>query len=124
MRDADRKSLIEIARELADLARRASEKRIAPDEMKGGNFTVSNLGGIGGTHFTPIIYHPQVAILGVARARSECVMVDGAMQGRLMLPLCLSYDHRILDGADGARFVKWMVEALDTPFLVGTEGSV
>ncbi len=122
IRDADRKNVLEIARELADLARRAREKQISPDEMKGGNFTVSNLGGIGGTLFTPVIYHPQVAILGVARARNECVMLDGAVQGRTMLPLCLSYDHRLIDGADGARFMRWIVQALESPFLVGMEG--
>lgn len=124
IRDADRKNVVEIARELGDLARRARDKQIAPDEMKGGNFTVSNLGGIGGRLFTPVIYHPQVAILGVARARDECVMVDGAVQGRTMLPLCLSYDHRLIDGADGARFMRWVVQALETPFLVGTEGGM
>ncbi|MBD3243855.1 MAG: branched-chain alpha-keto acid dehydrogenase subunit E2, partial [Chitinivibrionales bacterium] len=108
IRDADRKNVLEIARELGDLARRAREKKISPDEMKGGNFTVSNLGGIGGTLFTPVIYHPQVAILGVARAQNECVMRDGTVQGRMMLPLCLSYDHRLIDGADGARFMRWI----------------
>ncbi len=122
LQNADTKNVLQIARIVADLARRARDKQIMPDELSGGNFTVSNLGGIGGTGFAPIVYHPQAAILGVARAREECVFVEGEPRARTMLPLSLSYDHRIVDGAEGARFMHWIVEALENPFLVGLEG--
>jgi len=122
IRDAESKDVLRIARQLADLAHRARNKRILPDELHGGNLTVSNLGGIGGTGFSPIVYHPQAAILGVSRAYQDCVFVDGEPRPRLMLPLSLSYDHRIVDGAEGARFLHWIVEALESPFLVGMEG--
>ena len=117
VRDADKKSLTQIAIEITDLATRTRDKRVKPDELDGGNFTISNLGGIGGTAFTPIVYAPQVAILGVARTQKELKLVDDLPQERLMLPLALSYDHRVIDGAEGARFVRWLVEALENPYL-------
>ena len=107
--------------ELTDLSRRAREKQIKPDELQGGNFTVSNLGGITGTNFTPIVYWPQVAILGVAKSTIEPVYIEGEFKPRLMMPLGLSYDHRIIDGADAARFIKWIVDALQDPFLLALE---
>jgi pyruvate dehydrogenase E2 component (dihydrolipoamide acetyltransferase) len=90
--------------------------------MQGGTFTITNLGGIGGTHFTPIVNHPEVAILGVSRSRIEPVFIDGEFKPRQMLPLSLSYDHRVIDGADGIRFLRWVVEALEQPFLLSLEG--
>ncbi|MBE7561191.1 2-oxo acid dehydrogenase subunit E2 [bacterium] len=116
LRDADKKTVVQISRELDELARRAREGRIAPDEMRGGTFTISNLGGIGGTAFAPIINYPEVAILGVARAGQELVLVDGQPAPRLILPLCLGYDHRVIDGADGARFLSDLARMLADPY--------
>jgi pyruvate dehydrogenase E2 component (dihydrolipoamide acetyltransferase) len=121
VRDVDRKPLSQVAVELQSLAQRTREKRVTPDELEGGTFTISNLGGIGGTGFSPIVYPPQVAILGVARTQAEPGLVDGKWQTRLMLPLSLSYDHRVIDGADGARFLAWIAEALADPYLLVTE---
>jgi pyruvate dehydrogenase E2 component (dihydrolipoamide acetyltransferase) len=122
LRDADRKSLVEIAIELDQLAARARERKLRPEEMQGGCISVSNLGGLGGKHFAPIINYPEVAILGVGRASTQPVFVDGEFQPRLMLPLALSYDHRLIDGADGTRFLRWVVEAIEQPFLLSLEG--
>src|SRR4029434_8604323 len=99
-------------------------RRIGVDEIQGGTFSISNLGGIGGTFFTPIVNVPEVAILGISRARMEPVFDKerGAFVPRLMLPLSLSYDHRVIDGADGIRFLRWVVEALQQPFLLALEG--
>jgi pyruvate dehydrogenase E2 component (dihydrolipoamide acetyltransferase) len=118
IRDSDRKSITEIARELEDLAGRARGRRLTPDEMRGASFTISNLGGIGGTGFSPIVSWPQAAILGVSRARTEPAWMDGEVRPRLMLPLSLSYDHRLVDGADAARFLRWIAEALEQPLLL------
>ncbi|MCB1163047.1 2-oxo acid dehydrogenase subunit E2 [bacterium] len=115
VRDADQKGIAQLSRELDDLARRARAKRIGPDEMEGGTFTLSNLGGIGGTNFSPIVYPPQVSILGISRAAQTPLWRDGAFVPRLTLPLDLSYDHRVIDGADGARFLRWIVAALEQP---------
>jgi pyruvate dehydrogenase E2 component (dihydrolipoamide acetyltransferase) len=115
IRDVDRKGIRQIAAELAELAQKARNKQITPEEMQGGCFTVSNLGGLGGTNFSPIIYWPQVAILGVSRATWEAVPRDGTIQPRFLLPLSLSYDHRLIDGADGTRFLRWLVRALEEP---------
>jgi pyruvate dehydrogenase E2 component (dihydrolipoamide acetyltransferase) len=90
--------------------------------MQGSTFTISNLGGFGGTFFAPIINAPDVAILGLARSRMEQVYVDGTFHPRLMLPLMISYDHRLIDGADGARFMQWLVQAFEEPFLLSLEG--
>jgi pyruvate dehydrogenase E2 component (dihydrolipoamide acetyltransferase) len=100
------------------LAAKARNKQITPDELMGGGFTVSNLGGLGGTSFAPVIYWPQVAILGISRSAREAVPRQGAMQERLILPLSLSYDHRVIDGADGARFLHWIAQALEQPLLM------
>jgi pyruvate dehydrogenase E2 component (dihydrolipoamide acetyltransferase) len=121
VRDCDKKSVIDISVELTELAERARNRKTSLDEMQGGTFTVSNLGGIGGTAFTPIVYTPQAAILGVARARTEPVYQNGQFVPRSMLPLSLSYDHRIIDGADGARFLRWICEAIEQPFMLFIE---
>jgi len=113
--DADQKSIVALAAELNDVARRARAGKLGLDEMKGGTFTITNLGGIGGTNFTPIINPPEVAILGVARAQEEYVIHGGKPEIRLMLPLCLGYDHRVVDGADGARFLRDLAAFLTNP---------
>ena len=122
IRDVDKKNILEVSAELAQLAERARNRKITPEDMEGGVFTISNLGGIGGTHFSPIVNSPEVAILGIARARMEPVFLNGMFQPRLMLPLSLSYDHRVIDGADAARFLRWVAEALEQPSLLLLEG--
>ena len=123
IRDADAKGIMQISIELAQLSDKARTRKISLEEMQGGCFSISNLGGIGGTSFTPIVNAPEVAILGISRARMEPVY-DGAggFAPRLMLPLSLSYDHRAIDGAHGARFLRWIVEALEQPFLLAFQG--
>ena len=122
IRNADKKNIIEIAKELSDISERTRNKKITPDELKGSTFTVSNLGGIGGTYFSPIIYYPDVAILGVSQSVIEPVYEDGKFEPKLMMPLSLSYDHRIIDGAGAARFLRWLVKALEEPFKILFEG--
>ncbi len=112
LRDADRKGVTEIARELATLSAKARDGKLTPAEMQGATFTISSLGGIGGTAFTPIVNGPEVAILGVVRAAMAPIWDGTAFQPRLMLPLCLSYDHRVIDGAAAARFVRHLSELL------------
>ena len=116
VRDADKKNLFELSRDLEALAEKTRRRKVSLDELRGGTFTISNLGGIGGTFFTPIINKPEAAILGVGRGVLKPVVVKGKtknkVEERLMLPLGLSYDHRIIDGADGARFIREVVEAL------------
>ncbi len=112
VRDADRKDVFELARELAALSEKARAGKLAAAEMQGGVFTISSLGGIGGTAFTPIINAPEVAILGVSRASHRPVYEGGAFVPRLMLPLSLSYDHRVIDGADAVRFTTFLAKAL------------
>lgn len=116
IKNVDRKSLSEISVEILDLSNKARNNKISLDELTGGCFTISNLGGIGGTNFTPIIYQPQVAILGVSRAKFQQVFIEDDFKKRLVLPLSLSYDHRLIDGAEGAAFIKWISNALETPF--------
>jgi pyruvate dehydrogenase E2 component (dihydrolipoamide acetyltransferase) len=122
IRDVDQKSLVQLSVELTEVAEKARSKKITLAEMQGGTFTVTNLGGIGGSHFSPIINAPEVAILGLARSGIEPQYIDGEFVPRLMLPLSLSYDHRLIDGADGARFIRWVGEALEQPFLLSLEG--
>jgi pyruvate dehydrogenase E2 component (dihydrolipoamide acetyltransferase) len=112
IRDADRKDIYEIARALGELSAKARSGKLSGAEMQGGSFTVSSLGGIGGTAFTPIINAPEVAILGVSRAAMQPVYRDDTFVPRLMLPLSLSYDHRVIDGANGARFTSYLVKTL------------
>ena len=121
IRDADSKGVIEIAAELTGIAERARAGRLTPDEMQGATFTISNLGGLGTGFFTPIVNPPEVAILGVGRAVPRATLHDDAMQSRLMLPLSLSFDHRALDGADGARFLSWIADALEQPMAPAME---
>ena len=120
VKDADRKSITELVLELSELAGRARERKLKPDEMSGATFTISNLGGIGGHAFTPIVNSPEVAILGVSRGGMEPVWnkEKGEFEPRNMLPISLSYDHRLIDGADAARFVRFIAEALEDPFLI------
>jgi len=115
IRDADRKDLYEIARDLQELSAKARSGRLSAADMQGGCFTISSLGGIGGTAFTPIINAPEVAILGVSRARKTPVWTHGHFVARTMLPLSLSYDHRVIDGANAVRFTTALGEALARP---------
>jgi pyruvate dehydrogenase E2 component (dihydrolipoamide acetyltransferase) len=115
IRDADKKDLFTIAHDLATLSERARTGKLSGADMQGGCFTVSSLGGIGGTAFTPIINAPEVAILGVSRSVMKPLWRDGAFIPRLMLPLSLSYDHRVIDGAEGVRFTSWLAETLGKP---------
>jgi pyruvate dehydrogenase E2 component (dihydrolipoamide acetyltransferase) len=115
IRDADRKDIYEIARCLGDLSAKARAGKLTAAEMQGGSFTISSLGGIGGTAFTPIINAPEVAILGVSRSSHRPVFRDGAFVPRLILPLSLSYDHRVIDGANGARFTTYLASVLSDP---------
>lgn len=118
IRDVDQKSVADISAELPELARKARDRKLSLEEMQGATFTLSNLGGFGGTGFTPIISAPQVAILGVSRSAMEPVYTEGVLAPRLMLPLSLSYDHRVIDGADAAKFLRWFAEALEQPWLL------
>ena len=113
IKNVDQKSLLELSIEMAELAEKARRRKISLEEVQGGTFTISNLGSIGGTFFTPIVNKPEVAILGVGRAVMKPVVKKGGTQNRLMLPLCLSYDHRVIDGADGARFIQELVQGLE-----------
>ncbi|MBV8206652.1 MAG: 2-oxo acid dehydrogenase subunit E2 [Acidobacteria bacterium] len=130
IRDVDKKNILELSVELAEVAERARNRKLGPQDLEGGVFTITNLGGIGGTFFSPIINAPQVAILGIGRSQWEPVFrresgSDGAkghFEPRLLLPLSLSYDHRIIDGADAARFLRWLAEAFEQPFLLSLEG--
>lgn len=121
VRDVDKKTLTELAIEVAQLAEKARARKLTLDDMQGGTFTLTNLGGIGGTNFAPIINLPEVAILGVSRSRIEPVFSNGAFVPRTMLPLALSYDHRVIDGADAARFLRWLSEALEQPWVLFLE---
>ena len=118
--NADQKGIFEIAKELGEIAERARNKKTSMAELSGGSFTLTNLGSIGGTSFTPIINVPEVAILGVARGGFEPVWnkEKGEFEPRMMLPLSLSYDHRVIDGADGARFLRYIAQMLEDPFLL------
>ena len=112
IKDVDRKGLLEIAAELRDLSEKAREGKISAEEMRGSTFTISSLGGIGGTSFTPIVNAPDVAILGVSRSAMKPVWNGEEFEPKLMLPLSLSYDHRVIDGAAAARFVAHLAEEL------------
>jgi pyruvate dehydrogenase E2 component (dihydrolipoamide acetyltransferase) len=115
IRDADKKSIRDLAAEVSSLAEKARIGKLTIDEMRGGTFTITNLGGIGGTAFSPIINYPEVAILGLSRSSIQPVFKDGQFVPRLMMPLCLTYDHRIIDGADGARFTTRLVQLFSDP---------
>ncbi len=119
---ADQKTVTQLSVELTEITERARAGKLSLEEMTGGTFTITNLGGIGIGHFTPIINDPEVAILGIGRSNLEPVYIDGQLQPRLMMPLSLSFDHRIVDGAGGARFLRWIVEATEQPLLLAMEG--
>jgi len=124
IKNADAKNVLELARELGELAEKARSRKLTPEDMQGSNFSVSNLGGIGGTGFTPIVNPPEVAILGVSRSSFEPVYNadTGAFDARLMMPLAVTYDHRLIDGAAAARFLRWLCAAIEEPFLMALEG--
>jgi pyruvate dehydrogenase E2 component (dihydrolipoamide acetyltransferase) len=122
VRNADQKNILEIAVEIQQLAEKAKARKLSLDEMSGGSMSITNLGGIGGTAFTPIVNWPEVAILGISRGSVEAVFTDGQIVPRQMLPLSLSYDHRVIDGADAIRFLRWVVEAVEQPFTVMLRG--
>ena len=122
IRDVDKKNITQISIDLAEISKKSRDKKLSIDDMQGGCFTISNLGGIGGTYFTPIVNTPEVAILGVSKSAFEPVYIDGEFKPRLMMPLSLSYDHRIIDGADAIRFLRWVINALENPFLLSLEG--
>jgi len=122
IRDVDKKNIVELAVELSGLSKKARDKKLAPGDMEGGTFTITNLGGIGGIGFTPIVNYPEVAILGLSRSRMEPEWINGKFEPRLILPLSLSYDHRLIDGADAARFLRWIAEAFEQPFLLSVQG--
>ena len=115
LKHADEKTLVQVSQEIATLAEKARSKTIALDELQGGTFTLTNLGGLGGTSFTPIVNHPEVAILGLSRSSQEPVLVDQEFEPRLMMPLSLSYDHRLIDGADAVRFLRFVAVRLEQP---------
>ena len=129
IKNVERKNLFELSVEMNTIAEKARIRKVSLEELQGGCFTITNLGGIGGTNFTPIINSPEVAILGVSRGSYEPVYIEGKptstagkFEPRLMLPLSLSYDHRIIDGADAARFLRWVCEALEQPVKILIEG--
>ena len=123
IRDVDTKDIGQLADEIAQAAEKARNRKLSLDDMQGGSMSISNLGSLGGGPFTPIVNWPEVAILGVSRARMEPVFVDGEFAPRFMMPLTLSYDHRVIDGADGVRLLRWIVEAIEQPALIWLEGS-
>lgn len=112
LRDVDKKDMLDLAKELSEFSEKARKKQLTPNDMQGGCFSISSLGGIGGTAFTPIVNMPEVAILGVSKASSKPVYQEGKLVERLILPLSLSYDHRVIDGADGARFMVYLSSLL------------
>jgi pyruvate dehydrogenase E2 component (dihydrolipoamide acetyltransferase) len=112
IRDSDKKGVIQLAKELGEVSAKARDGKLSPTDMQGGGFSISSLGGIGGLNFTPIINAPEVAILGVSRSVMKPVWKDGQFVSRLMLPLSLSYDHRVVDGAEGARFITYLNSVL------------
>ncbi len=116
IKNADQKSIKDLSVEIAEIAEKARSGKLSNEEMEGGNFSISNLGGIGGTNFTPIVYHPQVAILGISKASTKPVYINGKFEPRSILPLSLSYDHRLIDGSDGAAFINWIEKALEDPY--------
>ena len=122
VRDVDQKNIIELSVELSKMAEKTRDRKISPSDMQGGCITISNVGVMGGTAFTPIVNPPEVAILGVARSSIEAIYMEGEFRPRTMMPLSLSYDHRLIDGADGARFLRWVCDALQNPFVVLLEG--
>jgi pyruvate dehydrogenase E2 component (dihydrolipoamide acetyltransferase) len=113
IRDVDKKSVLDLSNELEELAKKARERKISAEELKGGTFTISNQGGIGGGHFTPIVNRPEVAILGLGRGATKPVIREERVESRILLPIALSYDHRVIDGGVAARFVVDLVNEFE-----------
>jgi pyruvate dehydrogenase E2 component (dihydrolipoamide acetyltransferase) len=113
IRDVDKKDLVQISKELEELAKKARDRKVSGEELKGGSFTISNQGGIGGAHFTPIVNKPEVAILGLGKGALKAVVRDGKIEPRTMLPIGLSYDHRVIDGGNAARFTVDLIKAIE-----------
>jgi pyruvate dehydrogenase E2 component (dihydrolipoamide acetyltransferase) len=122
IRDADKKNMVQLAKEIQELAGKCRDGKIKLEEIEGSTFTVTNLGRICGEYFTPIVNYPEVAILGMGRAADEARVLDGKILPRTMLPLSLSFDHRVIDGADGAAFLGWIREAIEEPLVLALEG--
>src|SRR5439155_17258572 len=114
IRDVDKRNLLQLSQELHELTEKSRQRKISLEELQGGSFTISNQGSIGGSHFTPIIYAPQVAILGVGQGQAKPVVIEGKVVVRTLLPLCLAYDHRVLDGADAVRFLKDIIAGIES----------
>jgi pyruvate dehydrogenase E2 component (dihydrolipoamide acetyltransferase) len=114
VRDVDKKNLLELSRALNELTEKTRQRKVSIDDLQGGTFTISNQGSIGGSHFTPIIYAPQVAILGIGQGGLKPVVVEGKVAVRTLVPLCLAYDHRVLDGGDAVRFLRDIVAGLES----------
>ena len=114
IRDVDKRNLLQLSQELHELTEKSRQRKISLEELQGGTFTISNQGSIGGSHFTPIIYAPQVAILGVGQGQAKPVVIEGKVVVRTLLPLCLAYDHRVLDGADAVRFMKDIIAGIES----------
>ncbi len=123
IRDVDEKNIIELSIELNQVAERARTNKLTLDDSRGGSFTLTNLGSLGTGYFSPIINPPEVGVLGLGRAAQQPVLnEDGAWEPRLLMPMSLGHDHRLIDGADGARFMQWIVDAIDNPLLLAIEG--
>ena len=113
LRDVDKKTMFDLSKELSELAEKAKQRKVTGDDLKGGTFTISNQGGIGGAYFTPIVNKPEVAILGIGRGVVKAIVKNKKIEPRTMLPLALSYDHRVIDGANAARFIVDLVQAIE-----------
>ena len=114
IRDADKKDLVQLSKDIADVAAKARDRKLGLEDMRGGTFTISNQGGIGGAHFTPIINRPEVAILGLGRSVLKPVVREGKIEARLMMPIAVAYDHRVIDGGAAARFTVDLVNAFQS----------
>ena len=122
VRDVDKKNIVELAAELTELGKKAREKKLVPGGHGRRYLHHHEPGGIGGTGFSPIVNFPEVAILGISRSSMQPVWIEGKFEPRLVMPLSLSYDHRLIDGADAARFLRWIAEAFEQPFLLSVQG--
>ena len=120
IRDVDKKSLFQLSKDIQEVAEKARDRKVTLDDMKGGTFTISNQGGIGGAHFTPIVNKPEVAILGIGKGALKAVVKDKKIEARLMMPIAISYDHRVIDGGTAARFTVDLIAA----FAAFTEGDL
>ncbi len=122
IKNVDSKNILQLSIELSEVSERARQGKITLEDLQGGNFSISNLGGLGGTYFTPVVNWPEVAILGISRSSYKPVFKKDSLEKRLILPLSLSYDHRVIDGALAVKFLRWIIESLENPFLLSLEG--